>query len=196
MREKILELADVQFGDNHFQTMIDNTTVNGYEGIDPETLPERIQAARQFIQEKLAAARLAYEDAEVEFFGTRLTEEDIDANLAFARTDCARKIRQINVSEWHEQAAKWRNETLEPHIAEVKKLMGLDELEPVPAPAPTDDEDGAKTPVGVPITKPVEDSELDDVIKEIEQPTQPPPEPTPVPSGPPAEPESPATPAA
>jgi hypothetical protein len=77
-----------------------------------------------------------------------LTEEDVDAVLAWNASPTAKKMRDICgingpvQRDFVEAAAKWRYETLEKHQDEVKKLLLI--VEPTPAPIP----EASAAPVG------------------------------------------------
>jgi hypothetical protein len=145
---EIIEMRDLLFGP--FQNMIDTITVDGFEGVDPELFPEWAKRMLAFLKEKLSAARDAHERAIVAVFRKHLTEVDVDVILTYNRTSTAKKLREITKALFDDlqaTSAQWRNATLEPHVDEVKRIMGIeepaprtdDEPAPVEEPAPVDD---------------------------------------------------------
>ncbi len=138
MRQKILEMFEMLV--TPFDKMIDGIAIDGMEGVEADLVPEPVQLVLALIKEKLTANRAAFEDGVVEIVQRYLTEEDVDTIIAFNKSaggsklrDCFGKIQD----ELSEAAGKWRNDTLEPHQDEVKRMLGA--VEPSPAPAPADE---------------------------------------------------------
>ncbi len=137
---EIIEMRDLLFGS--FQHMIDTITVDGFEDVPPELFPEWAKHMLAFLKEKLSAARDAHETAIIGVFRKHLTEADVDVILTYNRTSTAKKLREITKAlfdDLQETSAQWRNATLEPHVDEVKRIMGIEEPTPRTDDKPTDE---------------------------------------------------------
>jgi hypothetical protein len=144
MRAKILEMIDLLV--SPFDAVIDGVAVDGMEGVEPDLVPEPVQQMVTFIKEKLGANRAGYEDAMVAVVEKYLAEEDVDAVLAFNKSATGTKLRGVQQALQDDlmiASANWRNSTLEPHVEEVKRMIGATE----PAPAPLEE---APTPPASP----------------------------------------------
>lgn len=129
MREKTLEMASLLIAP--FEKMIDSASfVDGFEDVPHDLTPEPIRNLVTLIKEKLSEARTGYEDAIVEVISRYLTEDDVDVILAFNKSTAGQKLLAVNVkiqADLNESTGKWRNATLEPHLEEVKRVIGATE---------------------------------------------------------------------
>lgn len=138
MRKKILEMLDMLV--STFDNVIGSVAVDGMEGIEPDLIPEPVLQMQTFVKEKLGANRAGYEDAMVAVVEKYLTEEDVDAILAFNKSPSGTKLRGLIAGLQDDimiAAANWRNSTLEPHVEEVKRMLGATEPAPAPPEEPT-----------------------------------------------------------
>lgn len=132
MKAKVLEMVDLLAGS--FEKMTGDIAIEGLEGVDLKDYPQPIRELRDFISSKLSAARESYEEVAVSVVSKYFTEEDIDAVIAYNKSEAGQKMRKFTLAaqnEFVDEVRKWRNTTLEPYAEDVKRMLGV--VEPVAA---------------------------------------------------------------
>lgn len=98
LREKIVEYMELErFGDV-FDKSVESLVSQfrqQYEAGFGETLPENATRALALVEKALRDTRSVMENAVAEIYEEQLTESDVDALVAFGKSDIGQRIKQI-----------------------------------------------------------------------------------------------------